>query len=202
MASSDLMQTFEALTEQCVWLHEIHTMRTQLFASVGAAAIQQATAPVFFFNLWQLLRDAFMLQVCKINDPATTSVKGQAVANLTVNHVNALLTKEGLMTPAIVDAAHGMTKFYKALKPARDKLLSHLDKQAVLANQWLAPVTEAEVLEFFEDLYTYVDAVGLAIGVGPLDFRMSPGVADIPPLLEYLKEGRLRRLERLGLAHE
>jgi hypothetical protein len=199
MPSNDLKQTFEALTEQCVWLNEIYTMQTKLFTSPSAAAIQQATAPVFFFYIGQLLRDAFILQVCKLNDPATTVTRGQSVTNLTVKHVNELLKQEGLMTKDILAASAGMEKFYGDLKPVRDKLISHLDKGVVLASQWLSPVLEADVTKFFEHLYSYVDLVGVAIGVGPLDFEDSPGAADVPPLLQHLKDGRRYRLACLGL---
>ena len=43
--------------------------------------------------------------------------------------------------------------------------------------------------EFFENLQSYFDVAGVAVGVGPLDFRSSPGPGDVLDLIHTLKRG-------------
>ena len=45
-----------------------------------------------------------------------------------------------------------------------------------------------EVTEFFSCLQGYVDAVGNTIGVGPLDFRATPGSGDVLDLIKVLRD--------------
>lgn len=46
-----------------------------------------------------------------------------------------------------------------------------------------------EVGAFFENLQKYCDAVGNAIGVGPLDFRFAPGKGDVLDLIGVVQRG-------------
>lgn len=43
--------------------------------------------------------------------------------------------------------------------------------------------------KFFENLQRYFDVAGNAVGVGPLDFRCSPGPGDVLDLIRTLKRG-------------
>ena len=46
---------------------------------------------------------------------------------------------------------------------------------------------EEVIVEFFENLQAYFDAVGDAVGVGPLDFRNAPGPGDVIDLVRTLE---------------
>ena len=51
------------------------------------------------------------------------------------------------------------------------------------------PHTKEEAEAFFENLQNYNDAVGLSVGVGPLDFRTMAGEGDVLDLIRVLERG-------------
>jgi hypothetical protein len=63
----------------------------------------------------------------------------------------------------------------KLIKDGRNRIISYLDKEAVTRGELIGEHTEDDVSAFLENLQGYVDAVGRAAEVGPLDFRATTG---------------------------
>jgi hypothetical protein len=85
--------------------------------------------------------------------------------------------------------SQGLAHYRNLIKDSRNKLLSHLDKESVLMGQPIGEHAKDEVTAFFQSLYGYVDAVGNAVGIGPLDFRTTVGPGDVLDLVKVLKRG-------------
>ena len=76
------------------------------------------------------------------------------------------------------------------MKPARDKIVAHSDLD-VHANLTVLGGHDKQVMvEFLDNLQEYFDSVGKVIGVGPLDFRHSPGAGDVIALVSTLKKAK------------
>jgi hypothetical protein len=143
-----------------------------------------SVAEIFFGDLNRILIEYCWLQICKITDPPDS----QGRENLTVKHIDALLVEEGLMTDRIRRHSSSILRYSKQLRPARNRLISHLDKQSITNGSPLGEHSRDEVVTFFEDLQQYVDSVGITVGLGPLDFRASPGPGDVVNLLRKLRD--------------
>jgi len=104
-----------------------------------------------------------------------------------VKHINDLLKEQDKLTPEISTASDRLAHYRSLIQDSRNWLISHADKRAVLAGLPIGTHSKSEVEEFFENLYRYVDAVGHAVGVGPLDFRTTAGTGDVIDLLRQLK---------------
>ncbi len=91
------------------------------------------------------------------------------------------------MTQEIAEFSSGLSRYRDLVKDSRNKLISHLDKETVLSGLTIGEHSEEEVTNFFECLQGYVDAVGNAVGVGPLDFRSSARPGDALDLIKALK---------------
>ena len=143
------------------------------------------SASEFFRELNIILKEYFLLHVCKITDPAETA----GHKNLTVEGLNVELCERDLMTQEISDYSAGLLRYRDLVKEARNKLVGHLDLETVLNDRSIGGHTEEELNEFLSNLQGYCYAVGDAVGVEPLDFTTTAGPGDALDLIKALKRG-------------
>ena len=158
-------------------------MYSKLYESEAASRVMSATAPLFFHDLNRILIDYCLLQISRLTDPP----RSMGRENLTVEHINEMLATEHRLTPAILAASQELRNYRTLIIEARNRIISHADKQTALDNLPLGEHSRTDVVKFFENLYRYVDEVGCAIDLGPLDFRSTSGPGDVVELLRYLK---------------
>lgn len=183
MATPDLEKTFLTFREQCIWLQTCYNTHAALFESgEKTTRILSSAAHLFFRDLNLILVEYCLLQVCRLTDPPQSLGKD----NLTVKHINLLLQAEGLLTSDISTAADGLAHYRSLINDSRNWIISHADKRTLINDLPIGQHTEADVSAFFENLYRYVDSVGIAIGVGPLDFRTTSGAGDALDLVRKL----------------
>jgi AbiU2 len=182
-----VVDVFKRFREECIWLQSCYNTYKALY--VGPHAVRGdllwATAPIFFYDLSVILVDYIYLLIGRVTDPATT--RGQA--NLTVAAIDTMLAEAGLITDAIKNCSTGMHRYRELIKPARDKLIAHLDRDTVLAAKTLGEHSPEEARGFFDNLHRYIDEVGIAIGVGPLDISGTGASGDALDLLKVLRHG-------------
>lgn len=191
-ASPSLREAFLAFRQQSIWLRTCFNTFDALFQQEHRPKdLLHRTAPLFFYELNNVLLEYCRLQACKLTDPADTwSHEAQArVESLTVCNVNRDLEREGLKTQAIDDASAALMRYRKLVKPSRHKAIAHLDKAATLANQPIGAHLEKDVIDFLAALQTYNDEVGRAVGEGPSDFTVTSGAGDVWDLLKFLRAG-------------
>ena len=58
-----------------------------------------------------------------------------------------------------------------------------MDKQSVIKGEPIGAHDDEELATFLENLQRYIDAAGVAIGVGPLDFCVTAGPGDVTDLI-------------------
>ena len=183
MTTPHLQQTFLTFREQCIWLQTCYDMHKALFESGESTTnTLSSAAPLFFHDLNLILVEYCLLQVCRITDPPKSLGKD----NLTVKHINSLLQAEGLLTSEISAASDGLARYRGLISDSRNWVISHADKRTLLDGLPIGAHTQADVSAFFESLYQYVDSVGTAVGVGPLDFRTTSGAGDALDLVRKL----------------
>lgn len=180
--------TFLEFREQCIWLRCCYNTYSTLYES-GAETIELLSnaANIFFGDLHKILIEYGWLQVCKITDPAKTKTRLGYRDNLTVKYIDALLSDKGLMTNEIRQYSTYIHNYRKLLKPGRNWVISHLDKETILTGKPVGEHSHKEIEDFFDNLQKYADAVGNVIGVGPLDFRVTVGPGDVTDLIMKLK---------------
>lgn len=187
--SQDPKEIFVAFRDQCITFRIYFNTMETLYGEGADLHLLTRTAVHFFSDLNQILRAHLVLCVCRLTDPAQMHKRD----NLTVLQVNAACTAAGIQLSAKAQAHSDTMHSYSALlRDARNKLISHLDRDTILNDTSLGEHTKAESDEFLEALQGYCDEVGRAVGVGPLDFRHSPGRGDVIDLLTAL--GRADRL--------
>ncbi len=79
-------------------------------------------------------------------------------------------------------------RYRDLIKEPRNRLISHLDTETIIAGTEIGGHDTSEVTAFFSNLQAYCDEVGRAVGEGPLDFQWSPGTGDALDLLGVLEK--------------
>jgi len=183
MKQTKLQELFLGFRDQCIWLRCCYNTYLALYESGDCTKkVLQASAPEFFRDLNDILIEYVLLQICKITDPAESAGR----KNLTFEGVNTVLGEDDLMTNEIAEFSCGLSHYRELVKDSRNKLISHLDRETVLNGLTIGEHPEEEVKAFFECLQGYVNAVGNAVGVGPLDFRTAAGPGDVLDLIRTL----------------
>jgi hypothetical protein len=150
-----------------------------------AQRLMSATAPLFFHDLNHILVEYCLLQISRLTDRPRSMGRD----NLTVAYLNRLLTAEGKLTARIRETSKQLSRYREVIGDARNRIISHADRQTIVDDEALGAHTPEDITGFFASLYAYVDEVGNAVGVGPLDFRCTSGPGDVLDLLRYLSRG-------------
>ena len=183
MNTIDLKEVFLAFREQCIWTRTCFNTYSALYESDPVTLdLLKSKAHVFFHDLNSILIEYCLIQISKHLDPKQTGKR----ANLTIEYLDSELEKAQLMSPDIKRLSADLLNYRVLIKAARDRILSHTDRDAVLFNLRFAAHTKEDVLGFFENLQQYCDVVGVAVGIGPLDFRATAAPGDVMDLLQCL----------------
>ncbi len=183
--NNNIAKIFFAFREQCIWLRCCYNTYATLYESgPQTKEVLSKTANIFFHDLNIILIEYCWLQMCKVTDPAKTIGND----NLTIKHINGLLDNMGIMTDEIRQHSGKIHEYRNIIEQARHKVISHLDKDTILAGKDIGEHSPEAVNDFFVNLQRYVDAVGILLGIGPLDFSVTVGKGDVIDLISKLKK--------------
>jgi hypothetical protein len=111
----------------------------------------EKTARTFFGDINGILIDHMILQVCKMTDPDQDF---QGNKNLTILFfINGASDDTRSQLEPI---GKTITKFTNELKPARNKILAHIDRETVLKGENLGAASDAEWDKFWSDLEEFL----------------------------------------------
>lgn len=88
----------------------------------------------------------------------------------------------------ISNISKSLLEYGQKLLPARHKRIAHFDRKHHISKTVLGETTEDELENFLINIQHYCDAVGRAIGLGPLDFTSSSCIGDVNDLLRILRD--------------
>lgn len=187
MGKMKLQNDFEMLREHCIIIRRNFNTYNALFFSDSDDLLIK-TALTFFNDIAEIMQRDWILQVCKLMDPAVTKRKGTVLENISIELINSQLENEGLMRQEISSISDALLAYGKKIVPARNKRLAHFDRDHQISGSILGATTEKELEAFMENIQKYCDAVGRAIGLDPLDFTSSSCPGDVHDLLRVLRD--------------
>lgn len=183
MNASTIQADFLVLREQCIWTMNCYNNFSGLYADERTVDVLRYSASWFFHDMNIVLREYCFLQVGKITDPARSGRE-----NLTIQNLDARLQEESLWTYEISALSAKLMSYREIIKDSRNRVIAHADKETFLQNLTVGAHDQQEMQDFFENLNAYTDAVGNALGVGPLDYRACPGKGDVIDLVGFLED--------------
>jgi hypothetical protein len=183
-----MTEDIETFANYCVFMRSIYLHTRELFetSSIEDRSLMQRTAGTFFGDLNRVLNEYVILQVCKITDPAHDNRNND-------NHTIAFLlehydfSSEPSTLQLLQDLQARMRAFRQKLLPARNKLISHLDRDAILAGGALGAATDQEWDQFWLDLEKFIYIVHRKIVGSPFQLRGVAGLSDASGLLKALR---------------
>ena len=187
MGKMKLQNDFVMLRDHCIIIRRNYNTYNALFFS-GSDDLLIKAASTFFNDIAEIMQRDWILQVCKLMDPAVTRRKGTVLENISIELINSQLENEGLMCQEISSISDALLEYGKKIVPARHKRLAHFDRDHQISGAVLGATTEKELEVFLENIQKYCDAVGRAIGLGPLDFTSSSCPGDVHDLLRVLRD--------------
>lgn len=147
MSMEKLKEDFSLLREHCIAIRRDYNTYTRLFNEENRDLLSKVAAR-FFTDMAEIMQRDWMLQVCKIMDPASTKYKGQIFENITLSLIDEQLVSNGLSNQSIVDLSAKLNSYGEKIKPARHKRLAHYDRDHQINDITLGETTDEELHEF------------------------------------------------------
>ncbi|HEY5080785.1 MAG TPA: hypothetical protein VII91_02475 [Bauldia sp.] len=143
--------------DYCVYVRSVFMHGRILFeeSSEKERDALHGVAPIFFGDLNTILIEYVILQICKITDPAKDN-RGKENHTTEFFAKNSDFSSEPAKAQRLEQLHAAMQVFRNKVKPARDKLISHLDRNAILAGSILGVASETEWSKFWQDIQDFV----------------------------------------------
>jgi hypothetical protein len=174
--------------DHCVFMRSIYLHGKILFEARTEEdrARMSRAAPTFFGDINKMLVEYIILQVCKITDPAQDFRKND-------NHTIAFLLQhydfsaDPAMMQRLAQLDAQLQAFRQKLLPARNKLISHSDRDAILARKNLGGAPQSDWDQFWIDLQEVVCIIYEKVLGTPLHINGVAMLSDAHGLLKALK---------------
>ena len=185
-----MKQDIEIFANYCVFMRSIYLHTCELFETSSAEdkALMGNTAGMFFGDLNRVLNEYVILQVCKITDPAHDVYNND-------NHTIAFLlehydfSSDPPILKRLEELQARLEAFGKKLVAARNKLIAHLDRAAILAARPLGPATDDEWNQFWLDLQDFIYIVHRKVTGSSFYLNGEARRSDAGDLLKALRHG-------------
>jgi hypothetical protein len=150
----------EAFRESCVFLRSQWLHYTTLFeGSDLKREMLETTAPIFFGDLNQLLKEHLVLQICRLTDESQTRDRKNLTVKFLMEHTD-WSTAPGTLA-ALKAISDSIQNFRKLILPARKWFIAHHDLSAVRLGQSLGAASDAEWKQFWLDLQDFLEMMCL-----------------------------------------
>jgi len=139
--------------DHCVFMRSVYLHGRILFeTSTGEdKARMSRAAPTFFGDMNRMFVEYMILQVCKITDPAQDFRKNDNhTISFLLRHYD--LSADPATTQRLAQLDARLQAFRQMLLPARNKLISHSDRDAIMAGQALGGAPQSQWDEFWLNL--------------------------------------------------
>jgi hypothetical protein len=177
----------------CIYIRGVFEHLRVLFelSDIADKGNMNGVAPVFFGDLNHILIEYVIQQICKVTDPEIQLAKQNHTVEFFANNADfsgepgTPGAPEKLVRLKELQAA--MEAFRQKLKPARDKLISHLDREAVLADADLGVAPTEDWNAFWTNLQEFVTILHECYVGTPLQINSVGMLSDTDSLLKALR---------------
>jgi hypothetical protein len=151
--------------------------------------VMESAAPVFFGDLNKVLIEYVILQVCKITDLAK-DIRGNENHTTEFFVASSDFSSEPDKANRLAELNKSMQVLRRKLKPARDKVISYLDRNAGLFKTIMGAASKDEWSQFWRDLDEFVAILyEKYVSSPPLHLLTVSGITDTTYLQDALRKG-------------
>lgn len=167
---------------ECIHARAVFVHFRYLFES-NEDAILAKIAPIFFGDVCRSLKLYLFLEVCKLTDPAGTAKRNE---NLSTELLVASIQEEGILDQ-LRPLSNRMRDFRKKVKPARDKLASHMDLATTRRREAVGVVDNDAWNQFWLDLDRFVYTLSCQYLGESIHINAVSNQSDVPALTAALR---------------
>lgn len=179
----DLKHTIKEFCDQCVTAKIIYNEYISLFESnEKRLKLFEEVAINFFHDLQDIFIKSIIQNICNLTDRADSRND-----NLTVKYIIGKIGPDVSEKLGLDDLSEKMHAFRDCIAPARNKIISHLDRNTVLRHKTLGAFPEGEIDKFWDTLQEFVNKLHdyYLDGILPLNAHNPDGADE---LVETLKK--------------
>ncbi len=124
-----------------------------LFDDERLYGLMEQTAREFFLELHEIMLEHLLLEFAKLMDPAESRTKKDVyLENFTIHNLYETINWSNCTKRKLEKLVVRIESFRKYLKPARDKLLAHSDKETKMSGARLGEFPEEEGIQFIANV--------------------------------------------------
>lgn len=145
-------EEIKVFRDRCIVLRSYgrHFETLFLFSSQADESRMRGTASIFFGDLHRMFLETLVLQVCRMTDPAKTGRFENHTIEFIRQHYD--FSTYPVAAKRLEDLSAGIHAFRDKILPARNKLISHSDRETILSGMELSGGSNEEWAAFWRDL--------------------------------------------------
>lgn len=175
-------EDIRAFRNECIHARAVFVHFKHLFES-NEDGILTKVAPIFFGEVCRSFKLYLLLEVCKLTDPAGTSKRNE---NLSTEFLIASIQDEGILD-RLRPVSDRLQEFRKKVKPARDKLASHMDLATTRRREAVGAVDNDSWNHFWLDLDNFVYILSCQYLNDAVHINAASNQSDVPALMAALR---------------
>jgi hypothetical protein len=176
-----------AFWDQCAQLKMDHELFGALFISGEKQnELLRQSAPLFFDDLYRLMRNSLFIQFCRITDPPGSGSR----INLTSNYILDAIPWSPDVRAKLEEINKRLMRFRAYVDPARNKRLAHADLRSELDKVTLGKFPTGADDKFLHDLEEFLTVAQESLGEPAISLTVG-GAHDAHALVRALVESRL-----------
>lgn len=167
---------------ECIHARAIFVHFKYLFET-NANSVLTGIAPIFFGDVCRAFKLYLFLEVCKLTDPAGTAKRNE---NLSTEFLMTSIQDQGVLD-RLKPVSDRLQEFRKKVKPARDKLASHMDLATTRRSEAVGAVDNESWNNFWLDLDNFVYILSCQYLNEAVHINAVSNQSDIPALIAALR---------------
>jgi hypothetical protein len=179
----------ELFATDCVFMRSVYRHRDELYEKSNDAeiALMERTASLFFGDLSEVFRVYLILGVCRMTDPANQGKHQNLSVEFLLQHHEQDFSSEPNIGNQLKEISDKIIAFGKKLRPVRDKLIAHSDRDTIKAGVPLGGRPKEEWQQYWLDLQAFVNIIYKKVTGIPNFYINGTGTSDADAVLRALK---------------
>lgn len=173
-------------SSHCAYIRTVFRLTVRIWrdSTDDERDLMEKVSPSFFLDMGQVLAEYVVLAACRMTDPANGG------KNFTIEYFVDSFSPNSTTFQQLEQLEQTMYKLRDKIKPARNKLIAHADRNAIRKGVPLGYATWQEWDEFWSALTTFVRVLNEKVLGTPYEIDIAGVPGDAEMLLKALRQGR------------
>jgi AbiU2 len=176
----------EDFSGHCAYIRSVYILATRIWrdSTENERTMMEGIAPSFFLDLGQVLAEYVILAACRITDPAEDGKD----ENLTIETFINSFPADSQTSKQLDELRQRMEQLRKKIRPARNKLIAHADRDAIREGKPLGEASWKEWDEFWAALKNFVRILNEKTIGKPYEIDIAGVYGDAEMLVKSLQQ--------------